>query len=351
MSDLNASTNTPAFTKHPTCTKNWFHTSAKKFEHEFTWIIKDFKLQVPNMRNSRLKSSAFSAANDSREWVLEPWIGGQPDSIFLKLKRIPIETNSSSISGSFIASLINSEHQKCNSFQFQFSTGDQNHLDNMWCERFIKCSDLTNELLPEGELRIYFKIAYIIDTITLSNHFPLELVDGSNPVHDFEKLFNDDDSSDVIIDVNGKKYPAHKIILAARSPVFKAMFKHDMKESRQNCVEIKDTDEKIFQEILRYIYTGKVENLNDIALELVLVAEKYDLAPLKNACLSALGALLSVETVVKILVLADLNDAQCLKAQAIEYIRANLIKVIKSGGWNDLYSNQGLMKCLLDSDD
>ena len=38
----------------------------------------------------------------------------------------------------------------------------------------------------------------------------------------------------------------HKVILAARSPVFRAMFTQDMKENLENFVEIHDVDEEVF---------------------------------------------------------------------------------------------------------
>ena len=39
--------------------------------------------------------------------------------------------------------------------------------------------------------------------------------------------------SDVTLRVGEKQFRAHKVILACRSPVFGAMFEHEMKESRR----------------------------------------------------------------------------------------------------------------------
>ncbi|XP_065203295.1 speckle-type POZ protein-like [Planococcus citri] len=295
MSHLNASTNIPAFKKDSICTETWFYTSGKKFEQEFTWIIKDYNLQIASIRRNQFKSPVFSVANDSCKWFLELKIKGvyeslmespDPEWLFLNFITFPsTTTNVSSMSGCVRASLMDSKNKKSNTLVRNFNEETETEKFSL---KFIKCCDLKNELSPEGELRIYFKISLLRDRITVSNHFTL---DESSCAQDFEKLFNDDDFSDVIIDVGGKKYPAHKAILAARCPVFKAMFKNDSSKNEQNCViEIKDIDENIFQEVLRYIYTGKVENLSDIALELMIVAQKYDLGPLKKACLNALSA-------------------------------------------------------------
>ena len=82
------------------------------------------------------------------------------------------------------------------------------------------------------------------------------------------------------------------ILLAARSPVFSAMYEHEMVESRkvrdgpfcvrqscpslpsQNRVEISDLDQEVMQEMLAYIYTGKAPNLKKMADSLLSAADK-----------------------------------------------------------------------------
>ena len=80
--------------------------------------------------------------------------------------------------------------------------------------------------------------------------------------------------SDFIFAVDGKELRAHKNILASRSKVFAAMFEHDTEEKRRNRVDIPDLDGAVCQEMLRYIYTGVVESLEQNAAELLIVAEK-----------------------------------------------------------------------------
>jgi len=49
-------------------------------------------------------------------------------------------------------------------------------------------------------------------------------VPESNIAKSFEMLFEDEQSSDVTFSVGGNKFYAHKIVLAARSSVFKSQF-------------------------------------------------------------------------------------------------------------------------------
>ena len=73
-----------------------------------------------------------------------------------------------------------------------------------------------------------------------------------------------------------RQFKAHKAILAARSPVFAAMFEHGMAECRANRVNITDVEPDILAEVLRFIYTGRVIGLDNsvMAQELLAAADK-----------------------------------------------------------------------------
>ena len=61
--------------------------------------------------------------------------------------------------------------------------------------------------------------------------------------------------TDVLIKCQNKSFKAHKVILSASSPVFRAMFQADMKERSSQEVEIKDIEPDIVEEMLKFIYT------------------------------------------------------------------------------------------------
>ena len=66
-------------------------------------------------------------------------------------------------------------------------------------------------------------------------------------------------------------------ILSARSPVFRAMFEHEMEESKLNRVEISDISPDVFKEMLNFLYTGKSPNLNEMAADLLAAADKVNI--------------------------------------------------------------------------
>ncbi|XP_065203944.1 speckle-type POZ protein B-like [Planococcus citri] len=152
-------------------------------------------------------------------------------------------------------------------------------------------------------------------------------------------LFENQEFTDVVLSVNGKDFPAHKLVLAARSPVFRAMFKHDTIENELNRVDIEDIDEQVAGEMLKYIYTGKCLNLKKSAGGLLAAADKYDLYQLKTMCAKTLFEGLSVENATSVLSLADMHGVEELKNKVIKFIVSNPTEVMGTEGWKNIRSN------------
>jgi len=75
--------------------------------------------------------------------------------------------------------------------------------------------------------------------------------------------------TDIILNVNGKQLYAHKVVLAARSPVFAAMFA----KSNMNELEHEDLcDLKVVKVLLDFCYTGDVSRVELYAPQLIQIA-------------------------------------------------------------------------------
>jgi speckle-type POZ protein len=136
----------------------------------------------------------------------------------------------------------------------------------------------------------------------------------------FEKML----FSDVTFYVRGRKLAAHKNILAMRSPVFAAMFQHPTKEMLSGNVEVEDVDPDVFQEVLRYLYTGLTRSaaMDVMAPALLAAADKYLLDHLKTRCETHLIHQMSSKNCLDLLALTITHHpAEYLKKYAIEYFR------------------------------
>ena len=75
---------------------------------------------------------------------------------------------------------------------------------------------------------------------------------------DLGNLLIDDHLSDIVLRVGDRKFLVHRAILAARSPVFRAMFTSNMEESVAEEILIEDMEPDVMKELLRCVYTNQV---------------------------------------------------------------------------------------------
>ncbi|XP_065205322.1 speckle-type POZ protein-like isoform X2 [Planococcus citri] len=222
-----------------------------------------------------------------------------------------------------------------------------NLADNSWgfSQFHEKNEYFTNNLLVDDTLTFKFVMTYSTrDAVDSLHHKCINTplypsVPECNLSHHFGLLLEDHRLSDVVLSVNGEEYPAHKLVLTARSPVFAAMFDHNVKENEENRVYIDDMDGKVVSEMLRFIYTGKCENLRELATGLLAAADKYDLDRLKMICANELYENLSVENAASILALADMHGVKELKTEVIKFITGNPTEVLGTEGWKSVRSN------------
>ncbi|GBM94448.1 Protein roadkill [Araneus ventricosus] len=156
-------------------------------------------------------------------------------------------------------------------------------------------------------------------------------------INDFKSLLNNSCLSDVKLKTKYQTYPAHKTILGARSPVFKAMFSSDMREKISDCVDIEDLNDDTVLRLLRYIYSADVEELAwGSATQLYEAADKYEVLSLKDICSSCLRNNLCPGNACETLALADLHQDEDLKGFVQDFILRHGKDVINSEEWEQL---------------
>jgi len=151
-----------------------------------------------------------------------------------------------------------------------------------------------------------------------------------------EEILYKRSGTDVCFIIKGKEIKAHKWILSARSPVFAAMVESGMKESVENRVEIDDIAPDIFEALLRFIYTDRVDLAQVDVQDLLVAANKYMIPLLKLECQKFLTERLTTENCVGMLALADLHNCVHLKRSALHFIRLHRDVIIQSDGWKNL---------------
>ncbi|XP_003936945.1 actin-binding protein IPP isoform X2 [Saimiri boliviensis] len=89
---------------------------------------------------------------------------------------------------------------------------------------------------------------------------------------------------DVQLQVGKETFKAHRLVLAASSPYFAALFTGGMKESSKDVVPILGIEAAIFQILLDFIYTGIVNiGVNNVQ-ELIVAADMLQLTEVVHLC-------------------------------------------------------------------
>jgi len=161
----------------------------------------------------------------------------------------------------------------------------------------------------------------------------VEAAAGETPLsRDLVALLRGGDHADVRLVVGERQFPCHSNILAARSPVFAAMFAHDMQESRRGLVDISDVAAPTLATMLDWLYGAPLPQ-EALSPQLLAAADKYDLADLKAQCETSLARGLSLTSCLETIILADQHSATSLKSSALAFIVRNLATIVSDAGW------------------
>ncbi|GBM16481.1 Speckle-type POZ protein [Araneus ventricosus] len=135
-------------------------------------------------------------------------------------------------------------------------------------------------------------------------------------------------------------FPAHTAILSAKSPIFEAMFKSNMKETIEKCVHIADVEAETLKRMLLFLYSDTLEELEwKDAMKLYAAADKYQILPLKQKCTISLEESVDLSNCCVLLLLADMHYDKSLKRDVRNYIAENRTKVLHCDQWRDLEKN------------
>ncbi|OEL13882.1 BTB/POZ and MATH domain-containing protein 2 [Dichanthelium oligosanthes] len=145
---------------------------------------------------------------------------------------------------------------------------------------------------------------------------------------------------------SGDRFPAHKTILAARSPVFMVEFFGHMNERRSQSVRIEDMQAAVFKAMLHFVYTDTAPELDEepqaaatMAQHLLAAADRYGLDRLKLICEGKLSGGIDVDTAATTLALAEQHNCSLLKAKCVDFIARSpetLDAVLATDGYRHL---------------
>uniref|UniRef100_A0ACD5ZN82 Uncharacterized protein n=1 Tax=Avena sativa TaxID=4498 RepID=A0ACD5ZN82_AVESA len=201
--------------------------------------------------------------------------------------------------------------------------------------RFAKRVELEAKYLTEGRVTFLCHVLVVND-----NSIPLPSPrEGSH----LSKLLDEMEGADVSFTTNGHTFHAHRAVLAARSPVFKARFFGPGAEATSSNISSDDIEPATFKVFLNFIYTDALPGDDGLGRSppvemfhhLFAVADKYALHRLKLICAQKLCENMSLDSIATTLDVAERYNCLELKARCIDFLVAygNFNKVVLTEGF------------------
>ena len=132
---------------------------------------------------------------------------------------------------------------------------------------------------------------------------------------------------DVVLRAGGTEIRTHRAILAACSSYFLAMFTHELRESEQDVVEIKDMDPEILSCLVDFAYTGEVEVTVENVQEVLSAASLLQITQVQDICCEFLKKQLDANNCLGIKNFAEANGCSQLSDVIDEYARRHFQEV------------------------
>lgn len=133
-------------------------------------------------------------------------------------------------------------------------------------------------------------------------------------------LLENDKFVDCVLKIQDKEFPCHRLVLAASSPFFKAMFLSNLEESKKREIVLKDVEPGVMGMILRYLYTSDINLTEQNVQDIFMVANMYQIPSIFSVCVSYLQEKLVLGNCLAIFRLGLLLDCPRLALTAREFI-------------------------------
>ncbi|NWR95450.1 BTBD9 protein, partial [Furnarius figulus] len=153
-------------------------------------------------------------------------------------------------------------------------------------------------------------------------------------------LMNEEEYSDVTFIVEKKRFPAHRVILAARCHYFRALLYGGMRESQPEAeIPLQDTTAEAFTMLLKYIYTGRAtlrDEKEEVLLDFLSLAHKYGFPELEDSTSEYLCTILNIQNVCMTFDVASLYSLPKLTFMCCMFMDRNAQEVLSSEGFLSL---------------
>ena len=326
---------------------NWIRPGYELVTAKLEWNVQVLFLQTKDGKGETLESPVFSSKkNPNSKWQLQVEDYDETQIIIYACHCDSEEEQYVNFVEPILVKMLILDRNGRKVLQQMLPSTKSYYVAFEFCKEVViksKCQQVDGNYIFCCKIYTHVKIPPVspVDPSSLAIDCSSELI-----TH-LDGLFDNMQFSDVNFNIGGREFPAHKNILAARSTYFEAMFKHPTKENLTNQIEIEDIEPEVFQELLRFIYTGRVplKKLETMAAGLFIAADKYLLDELKIKCENYFTHQMTPENCVVLLLHGDLlNPAEPLK-KAAKFFRRLPSQVMATEKWAKIEEENPRLLC------
>ncbi|XP_055300703.1 kelch-like ECH-associated protein 1B isoform X2 [Sitodiplosis mosellana] len=133
--------------------------------------------------------------------------------------------------------------------------------------------------------------------------------------------------TDVIIEVQQELFHAHKVVLSAASPYFKAMFTGGLKESEMSRIKLQGVCPTAMGRILYFMYSGHIRVTELTVCTLLPAATMFQVSNVIDACCAFLERQLDPTNAIGIANFAEQHGCTTLKQRANQFIERHFTQI------------------------
>ncbi|XP_062385326.1 kelch-like protein 40a [Sardina pilchardus] len=149
-------------------------------------------------------------------------------------------------------------------------------------------------------------------------------------------LLESDKFVDCVLKVKEQEFRCHRLVLAASSPYFKAMFLSNLEESKKKEIVLKDVDPSVMGMVLRYLYTSDINLTEQNVQDIFMVANMYQIPSIFSVCVSFLQSKLVLSNCLAIFRLGLLLDCPRLASDARDFICERYDLIVRDQDFHQL---------------
>jgi len=314
----------------------------------YHWTIEDFKIKMESFKlGQQLESSQFSINGFKLCVNLYPNGRNEEEgghvSLFLR--------NDNSVQLEVMCEFIlGRENSYKHSFSFNKINPNSGYgFPKMYSHDQIISKDILENDTLEIKAIVTFKgkVKNICHTLEQK----VLVSDATKVGHDLYLSFEKQEFCDFSILCGDKDIKCHKVVLASRSPMFRAMLLNEMEESSTQKVEMKNFDFEVMYMMIKFLYKGAIEtHLLEKHVECIFKAADYfQVIDLKKICEQILIRQITLRNMLDLYILADTYKAQELKTIAKDLIVANSKEILKRRDWKSKLDSKDLLFEILEA--